>query len=70
METKPVLNTVSENMPSNVGSNIMATIKFKCTADKCTFMTDELVPALATELLRLHHEANHETSYRSWTAQS
>ena len=33
VETKPVLNTVSENKPSNVGSNIIATIKFKCTVD-------------------------------------
>ena len=53
------MNTKSENKPSDVGYDIMATIKFKCTADKCTFETDELVPTLATELLRLHHEANH-----------
>ena len=58
-ETKPILNNESENKLSDVGYNIMATIKFKCTADKCTFVYDELVPDLATELRRLHHEANH-----------
>ena len=69
VETKPILNAESENKPPDMGHKIMTTFKFKYSAQECAFKTDELLPALATELLRLHHVDN-ETSYRSWTAQS
>jgi hypothetical protein len=78
VDSKPVLNTDSKAKPSDAGSDVMVVIQFKCTVDGCSFETDELEPTLAAKLLRIHSEANHivrvavdhETSYRSWTAQS
>ena len=59
VETKPISNTESETKPSDVGSDVVAQIKFKFTVDKCPYETDELKPPLAAKLLGIPSEANH-----------
>ena len=72
VESKPKSNTESENKPLE---QIMTT-SFKCSEQECKWKTEELLLAMATEHLKLHHEANHATrgapgtDCRSWTAQS
>ena len=55
VESIPTLNTESENKPLE---QIMTT-SFKCSAQECEWKTEELLPAIANEQLKLHHKANH-----------
>ena len=55
VEFKPTMYTDSENKQLEQ----TMTTSLKCSARKCTWKTDELTQAMATEHLKLHREANH-----------